>query len=138
MSEQFLDVAEARSVAEKMRRAGVPEGVDRRVDHGRFRSVLYDAPYLRIREAPARNGKEQSCRIRDRSFLPASAFSPVGSAHQFDARCGDISLDPSGCVFGQGNDAFSLSFAFADTQGPAVEVAHIQAVKLSVTDAAGV
>ena len=55
MSEQFLDVPEARSVTQKMSGAGVAESVDGGFDHGRFRSVFYDAPYLRIREPPARD-----------------------------------------------------------------------------------
>lgn len=48
VAEQFLDVPEARPVAKQVGRAGVPEGVHRRLDPGRFRGVLYDAPYLRI------------------------------------------------------------------------------------------
>jgi len=60
VSEQFLDVAQARSVAEKMGCAGVAEGVDRGVDPGRFGGSLYDAPYLRIGEPSASDREEQS------------------------------------------------------------------------------
>jgi len=138
VSEQFLDVAKARSVPEKMGRAGVAEGVNGRVDHGRFRSVLYDAPYLRIGEPSARDRQEQSGRIRDRSFLPASALSPIRSAHKLYSCRRNIFFQPFRGGRRQRNDAFSFAFALADSQSSAVEVAHIQAVKLSVTDAAGV
>lgn len=48
MSEQFLNVPEGSAVPEQMRRAAMPESVNRRIEFGGFGVILDDLPTLEV------------------------------------------------------------------------------------------
>ena len=135
MSEQFLDVPKACSVPQKMCCTAMPEGVNRGFESGSFGVVFHTPPDLRIRKTPGRDRQKKGGRVCDDPLLPASSLSPIDAAHQFDPCGGDISFEPFRSGRGERHDAFSLALAFADAKRPAVEVAHVQLVKLAMPDA---
>lgn len=135
VSKQFLNVPERSAVSQKMRRAAMPEGVNGGVESG-HRSVFFnDAPDLRIGKTPGRDGQEKGCRVGNDPLLPASSLAPIDAAHQFDPCRRNVSFQPIGSCRGKRHDPFSPALSLADAKRSAVEVAHIQAVKLAVADA---